>query len=267
MELDVQTENLEVVTQSLSKKERKALAKVEKEKQKKNRQKLLFRERFGFTKKSKEDLMEIILEDTVNNTFDYSQTNVKYSKELRYVVDLIDIKAILYGIVDQPIALKNGYANYFQILEVYGKDIVSLSESERLTTIAQYTQWLSGTMFDFNIHVTRLPTNTQTQIDELSRTLENVRYELLNPNLPERQRYQLQQRQDVLVSNIIQLEIVAAFQYNTEFFIWVFGDTLDELNSNVRVAQTLSTGFVPHHITVEKKESILKQYFNYNEAV
>ena len=98
--------------------------------------------------------------------------------------------------------------------------------------------------------------------------MNQVRHELsLLDDSDDRKRLQLNQRHDILVQNIIKQEVVADRQYNTEFFIWIFGDSLEELENNVRTAQEASFSFTPHFVSVEKKEQILKQYYNYNEVV
>ena len=147
------------------------------------------------------------------------------------------------------------------------KDIAALSDNERDGAILSFTQWLSGTPFDTQIQSTTLPTNTRIQIEELVRIQEQVRYDLLDPDLTDKERWQLNQRADILATHILQLEVVAAVQYNTEFFIWIFGDTLEELESYTRLASSVSYGFRPHVVSVSKKDQILKQYYNYNESV
>ncbi|WNU96025.1 hypothetical protein [Streptococcus sp. DTU_2020_1000888_1_SI_GRL_NUU_041A] len=188
-------------------------------------------------------------------------------KEFLSTVEEIDVKKILHSVRNQPIELANGYSGYLQIMEIYGNDIASLSNQEQAEVIAGYTQWLAGTPFDFGLQTTTLPTNTREQIEDLIRILNDVRNELGLTVLDERKRMQLRQRQDILIQNIVKLEIVAARQYNTEFFVWIFGDTLEELENNTRIAQEASYLFTPHIVSVEKKEQILKQYYNYNEVV
>lgn len=205
----------------------------------------------------------------IQNTADFKY---KYdadweNKEFLDIVKIVAPKAILYGVQNNPIALANGYSGYLQIMEVYGKDIAALSDNERDGAILSFTQWLSGTPFDTQIQSTTLPTNTRIQIEELVRIQEQVRYDLLDPDLTDKERWQLNQRADILATHILQLEVVAAVQYNTEFFIWIFGDTLEELESYTRLASSVSYGFRPHVVSVSKKDQILKQYYNYNESV
>jgi len=97
--------------------------------------------------------------------------------------------------------------------------------------------------------------------------LDTVIQQLLNPHLEERKKAQLEYRRDILIHNIIIDEIVGREQYNTEFFIWIYGRSLQELESYVNLSNSLSIGFRPRPISIEKKEQILKQYNNLNERV
>ena len=190
--------------------------------------------------------------DDEQQAFHYEPDKDWEKKEFLSTVEQIDVKRIAY----------------LQIMEVYGNDVASLSDNERAQVIAGYTQWLAGTPFDFGLQTTTLPTNTRKQIEDLIRVLNQVRHELsLLDDSDDRKRLQLNQRHDILVQNIIKQEVVADRQYNTEFFIWIFGDSLEELENNVRTAQEASFSFTPHFVSVEKKEQILKQYYNYNEVV
>ncbi len=85
--------------------------------------------------------------------------------------------------------------------------------------------------------------------------------------IEERKKAQLEYRREILIHNIIVDEIVGREQYNTEFFIWIYGNSLQELESYVNLSNTLSIGFRPSPISVEKKEQILKQYNNLNERI
>ncbi|RKV80428.1 MAG: hypothetical protein D8H99_48180 [Streptococcus sp.] len=206
--------------------------------------------------------------DDEQQAFHYEPDKDWEKKEFLSTVEQIDVKRILHSVRNQPIELANGYSAYLQIMEVYGNDVASLSDNERAQVIAGYTQWLAGTPFDFGLQTTTLPTNTRKQIEDLIRVLNQVRHELsLLDDSDDRKRLQLNQRHDILVQNIIKQEVVADRQYNTEFFIWIFGDSLEELENNVRTAQEASFSFTPHFVSVEKKEQILKQYYNYNEVV
>lgn len=197
--------------------------------------------------------------------FDYDKN--WENKAFRDIVPLLDVKAILQNVPGQPIALSNGYAGYLQILEVYGKDVGTLSVEEQEQAILSFTKWLAGMNFDFAEQTTTLPTDTRKQQQNILKVLTDLRYQLDSGRLSEKERVQLTRRTDILLHNLMILEIVGNEQYNTEFFIWILADTLPELENRVKTALTLTSGFLPHVISAKKKEMILKQYYNSNEPV
>ncbi|HEN9415874.1 TPA: hypothetical protein ACQ0F8_001617 [Streptococcus agalactiae] len=205
----------------------------------------------------------------VLNTADFKEKYDKSweNKDFLDIIKVMDIKSIMYGISNQPLVLGNGFGGFMQMLEIQGQDVENVSEEERLNILGAYIQWLSSTTFSYKIYGTNLPTNTQLQIEDLVNCLNIVRRQLTNPDLADRERGQLEQRKDILIQNIITEEMVSANQYNAEFFLWIITDTLDELENNVNLAQTATTDFVPQHITVEKKEQILTQFYNYNVPI
>ena len=222
-------------------------------------------------KKKKKDKIVTEEQGSLNLVTGDHKPRYKYDKnwENRDFLDIVrrlNYKAILFNIPGAPIALSNGYG-FIQILEIKGKDIEVLSISEQIDTISSYMQYLSGAIFDFTEQTTTLPTNTETQISEKRAILDEVIHQLLDPHLEERKKAQLEYRREILIHNIIVDEIVGREQYNTEFFIWIYGNSLQELESYVNLSNTLSIGFRPSPIFVEKKEQILKQYNNLNERI
>lgn len=210
-------------------------------------------------------MVKLNLKDNIVD-FKFNYDKEWEDKDFLDVVEIMSVKSILYSVRNQPIVLSNGYSGYMQILEVYGKDLSSLSDYERTMAIVSFTQWLAGTTFDVTFQTTTLPTDTKQQITELARVLEEVEYALLNPKLSAQQKFRLNQRRDILRQNIITEEVVAMQQYNTEFFVWIFADTLEELADYTRTAQSISYGFQPHVVDAKKKEQILTQFYNYNDS-
>lgn len=259
---------VELQVNELSPKEKKRLEK-KKIKEAKKQAKLLKKQAKLKKEEAELEIKQVDLSKAtgVSDAYLYDQSDIKVTKDFATFIEISDVKAILLGIKGQPILLANGYGEYLQIMEILGKDIATLSEAERLETIASYTQWLAGTMFDIQLQATRLPTNTAAQIDELMRVLRITKLELANPNHTDREIYQLKQKLDILATNIVKLEIVSAMQYNTEFFVWIFADTLEALEANTRTACSITRGFVPQPITVAKKTSLIRQYYNYNDPV
>ena len=222
-------------------------------------------------KKKKKDKTEAEEQGSLSLVEGGHKPRYKYDKhwENRDFLDIVrrlNYKAILFNIPGAPIALSNGYG-FIQILEIKGKDVEVLSISEQIDTISSYIQYLSGAIFDFTEQTTTLPTDTTTQIAEKRMILDTVVQQLLNPHLEERKKAQLEYRRDILIHNIIIDEIVGREQYNTEFFIWIYGRSLQELESYVNLSNSLSIGFRPRPISIEKKEQILKQYNNLKERV
>lgn len=226
--------------------------------------KILDKKKKNATAPQEEGRLNIIVGDH-KPMFDYDKN--WENKAFRDVVSLLDVKAILHNVPGQPIALSNGYAGYLQILEVYGKDVGTLSDEEQDQAILSFTKWLSGMNFDFAEQTTTLPTDTRKQQQNILKVLTDLRYRLDSGRLSEKERVQLTRRTDILLHNLMILEIVGNEQYNTEFFIWILADTLPELESRVKTALTLTSGFVPHVVSANKKEMILKQYYNSNEPV
>ena len=85
----------------------------------------------------------------------------------------------------------------------------------------------------------------------------------------ERLIYQLRQREDILKTKYLVQQVIAINQQNIEFFIWVFGDTLAEIDSNTRTTLTIASnhGFSPKVVSVEKKEELFTQYYNFNDSL
>ena len=132
------------------------------------------------------------------------------------------------------------------------------------------------------LQTTKLPTDVSSQSNELLRLLDEVKQEQNAPELiindgddldtisrKERLIYQLRQREDILKTKYLVQQVIAINQQNIEFFIWVFGDTLAEIDSNTRTTLTIASnhGFCPKVVSVEKKEELLTQYYNFNDSL
>ena len=213
----------------------------------------------------------------------YVPLNKKKRKDFLDTVAITDVKSILYGYPNQPIRLANGYSGYVQIFEVFGQDIQAMSNEEQAAIKVGFTLFLSGTAFDMMIQTTKLPTDVSSQSNELLRLLDEVKQEQNAPELiindgddidtisrKERLVYQLRQREDILEKqNTSSNKSLRSIKQNIEFFIWVFGDTLAEIDSNTRTTLTIASshGFAPKVVSVEKKEELLTQYYNFNDSL
>lgn len=234
-------------------------------------------------KKEKQTQYESIdLGERAGEEFVYVPLNKKKRKDFLDTVAITDVKSILYGYPNQPIRLANGYSGYVQIFEVFGQDIQAMSNEEQAAIKVGFTLFLSGTAFDMMIQTTKLPTDVSSQSNELLRLLDEVKQEQNAPELivndgddidtisrKERLVYQLRQREDILKTKYLVQQVIAINQQNIEFFIWVFGDTLAEIDSNTRTTLTIASnhGFTPKVVSVEKKEELLTQYYNFNDSL
>ena len=192
----------------------------------------------------------------------------KKLKKIFSVIDILKPKNMLLNVKDAPIALNSPYTNYLQLLEVKGKDIGSLSAKERDITISEYSDWLEAFSDPITFEVTNLPTDTSSQIEELKRILDEVNREMLNQGLSRSRLAQLKDRAEVLSENIMREEQVMEFLYNIEFVLWLFSDSIEDLQRQVRQVQHNSYGgFKVSVMAVEKKEQVIKQYYNQNDKV
>lgn len=262
-----------VLTKKELRKRNKELKKQEKEEARKSKQE----------KKEKQTQFESIdLGERAGEEFVYVPLNKKKRRDFLDTVAISDVKSILYGYPNQPIRLANGYSGYVQIFEVFGQDIQAMSNEEQAAVKVGFTLFLSGTTFDMMLQTTKLPTDVSSQSNEFLRLLDEVKQEQNAPELiindgddldtissKERLIYQLRQREDILKTKYLVQQVVAINQQNIEFFIWVFGDTLAEIDSNTRTTLTIASshGFAPKVVSVEKKEELLTQYYNFNESL
>lgn len=263
-----------VLTKKELRKRNKELKKQEKEEARKSKQE---------KKKEKQTQFESIdLGERAGEEFVYVPLNKKKRRDFLDTVAISDVKSILYGYPNQPIRLANGYSGYVQIFEVFGQDIQAMSNEEQAAVKVGFTLFLSGTTFDMMLQTTKLPTDVSSQSNEFLRLLDEVKQEQNAPELiindgddldtianKERLIYQLRQREDILKTKYLVQQVVAINQKNIEFFIWVFGDTLAEIDSNTRTTLTIASshGFAPKVVSVEKKEELLTQYYNFNESL
>ena len=241
------------------------------------------RKRKQAKKKEKQTQFESIdLGERAGEEFVYVPLNKKKRRDFLDTVAISDMKSILYGYPNQPIRLANGYSGYVQIFEVFGQDIQAMSNEEQAAVKVGFTLFLSGTTFDMMLQTTKLPTDVSSQSNEFLRLLDEVKQEQNAPELiindgddldtmanKERLIYQLRQREDILKTKYLVQQVVAINQQNIEFFIWVFGDTLAEIDSNTRTTLTIASshGFAPKVVSVEKKEELLTQYYNFNDSL
>ena len=233
-------------------------------------------------KQTKTKFESIDLGERAGEEFVYVPLNKKKRKDFLDTVAISDVKSILYGYPNQPIRLANPYSGYVQIFEVFGQDIQAMSNEEQAAIQLGFTLFLSGTTFDMMIQTTKLPTDVSSQSNEFLRLLDEVKQEQNAPELitkdgddidtisrKERRVYQLRQREDILKTKYLVQQVIAVNQQNIEFFIWVFGDTLSEIDSNTRSTLTIASshGFAPKVVSVEKKEELLTQYYNFNDSL
>ncbi|MCQ9212408.1 MULTISPECIES: hypothetical protein [unclassified Streptococcus] len=184
--------------------------------------------------------------------------------DLYSCVELLDVKRILEN-RQEYIELRNGY--YLQFLEIPGKDLDSLSEAEVVRTLRNFEIWLSKFSEDGTIESTILPTNTDSQIFYQRKALAEVERAMKQEKV-ERLYLQLKDRKERLLEEILIEEQIQKEFYNAEFILWLFAETITELDEVVRKAKNSGNhDFVPREISRLKKEQILKQYNNMNEKI
>jgi len=156
---------------------------------------------------------------------------------------------------------------FLQFMEITGKDIYSLGNAEVDRTLQNYYDWLTKFTPDWTVYTTTLPTNTDRQIAYLKQCLAECRKAIKDCRI-ERKYRQLLDREARLLSNIRVQEAIKKKIYNVEFILFLYSDTVKEMDEIVRKAMSYGNGdFVPKEITREKKETILTQYFNMNDKV
>lgn len=164
----------------------------------------------------------------------------------------------------QYIELTEG-RGYLQILEVSGKNIDGLGEEEIQNTLLNYHTWLVRFQYGFEFYTTKLPTDTQKQIENLQIWLYRHKKELKKANNP-RIKAQLQDQISILEASIETEKQIQKEIYNSEFLLFLFGKTINELDDIVYKATSYGNmDFIPKDISKEKKEQILEQFNNMNE--
>lgn len=175
-------------------------------------------------------------------------------------LELIAIKRILPH-PPHYIQLKDD--TYLELMEISGKDLDYLSESEVRRTLLNFETWLTNVYADIQVEATRLPTNTDPQIAHLRHHLEEVKMELGQANLSERRQKQLVDRQTLLETKIRIEEQIKQEIYNAEFILWLFAPTITDMDTIVRKVQTSGNqDLVPESIRLEKKKQLLTQFYN-----
>lgn len=199
---------------------------------------------------------------------DFIKDKSNINRRLMSIIHILSVKNINTSIKDSPIELNSRYAKYLQFLEIRGKDIGTLSEAEQKRTIASYTAWLDKQSDPLQFEVTTLPTDTTSQVEDMKYFLDQVNQELNSSNISQSRREQLKDRASILADNIYREEQVMGFLYNTEFILWIFSDTLEDLQRQVRqIRNNSSSDFQPTIMSAEKKEQVITQYYNQNEKV
>lgn len=166
-----------------------------------------------------------------------------------------------------PYAIELSDGNYLQMLEIRGKDLYAMGESETNRTLLNYYNWLTDFNADWTIYSTTLPTDTSIQIDYLKKRLSVCRDEMKRCK-NQRLLAQLKDCEHILRASIQTEEQIQKEIYNVEFILFLFSKKINELDDLTRKAKSYGSGdFLPQDISVEKKKQILKQFFNMNEKI
>ncbi|MDG3142907.1 hypothetical protein MKL29_08820 [Streptococcus suis] len=180
-------------------------------------------------------------------------------------LDLLAVKAI-QSQTPHYIQLKDD--TYLELMEISGKDLDYLSDSEIRRTLMNFETWLTSVHADIQVETTRLPTNTDPQIAHLRHHLEDVKMALGQPSLSERHEQQLLDRKQLLETKIRIEEQIKHEIYNAEFILWLFASTITDMDVLVRKVQTSGNqDFVPEPIRLEKKKQLLTQFYNLSDSL
>ena len=156
---------------------------------------------------------------------------------------------------------------YLQLLEIQGKDILNLGHEEQQITLLNYHNWLIQFQYDLEIYSTKLPTDTTRQVRYLTSCLNRTKAKLKKTN-NQRVRAQLQDQKQILEQNIKTELMIQKQIYNSEFILFLYGQTVNELDDLVGKAMSYGNqDFVPKVISRSKKEQILEQINNMNEKI
>ena len=117
-----------------------------------------------------------------------------------------------------PYAIELADGNYLQMLEIRGKDLYAMGESETNRTVLNYYNWLTDFNADWTIYSTTLPTDTSIQIDYLKKRLSVCRDEMKRCK-NQRLLAQLKDREHILRASIQTEEQIQKY-YDEE----VYGD-------------------------------------------
>lgn len=184
---------------------------------------------------------------------------------IKSTLDLLAVKAI-QSQTPHYIQLKDD--TYLELMEISGKDLDYLSDSEIRRTLMNFETWLTSVHADIQVETTRLPTNTDPQIAHLRHHLEDVKMALGQPSLSERHEQQLLDRKQLLETKIRIEEQIKHEIYNAEFILWLFASTITDMDVLVRKVQTSGNqDFVPEPIRLEKKKQLLTQFYNLSDSL
>ncbi|MGM0183340.1 hypothetical protein [Enterococcus sp. AZ102] len=156
----------------------------------------------------------------------------------------------------------NGYMN---ILSISGKDIQSMGNDEIQYTLQGFLKWLTQFPHDFTIETTKLPTNTDSQVERMRYLLQEIRAKEKEEH-NERKLNQLKDRESLLINAINNQLAVKKQIYNVEFILFLFGESKEKLIERTRKAKSYGgTNLVIKDISRSTKELILEQFNNMNE--
>ncbi|MGT2908244.1 hypothetical protein [Streptococcus dentiloxodontae] len=235
------------------------------------------KKRFGKRKKKQERVLPASTPEpkNVESTIQVSNRIAKLEQEKKIVekgdidsistLEIINIKRLV-PVKDFPLQTKDD--NYIQLLEIEGQELSSMTYDERQLVIGSFYQWLNSFTYDWQFETTTLPTDTRSQSMNFRQLLQKLQEELFEAERQgssERKITQLKEREKLIRNSLFLEDIVADSLYNSEFIMWVYADTIEELDLIVRRAPL---GIIkPKVISSEKKRQLIKQYYNQNEKV
>lgn len=174
----------------------------------------------------------------------------------------------MYSLPNHPILIDNRYTRFLQILEIEGKDLSSLSDSEQMLVINSFTSFLTQYPYSMTFESTTLPTNTAIQYGDSNRIYKEYLLTLADPSLPKVKYNQIRERLLLLKNNMDMQEKVSQQLYNEELLVFIFADSPRELEKYVKTCLSASNKIIQVRIVKDnKKKQIIKQLNNPSERV
>lgn len=159
------------------------------------------------------------------------------------------------------------FSEYMNLLQIEGLSLYYMSNDDIINALYEYGTWIEKFGEDFTIETIKLPTDVSNQIKNLQIKLATIESEIksvINTRNPDKRKVlQLQDQKTIIKQSIAIQELARDSIMNTDYILYIFGDSLDEIKKITRKALGLSNAaFSLKECSTEKKKAILKKYNN-----